>query len=104
MSIVSRLADYLELHEIHYQTIEHSPTLSSIGTAITSQIPPHQIAKAVLLKNHDERNLLAILPAQNKVSLSTINLELDGQYRLVKEQELYRVFGGGGGWILSSTS
>jgi len=36
--------------------------------------------------------LMAVLPAKNKISLSAINDELMGSYKLLKEKEVYRMF------------
>jgi len=92
MSISNRLDSYLTAHNISFQVIEHAHSASSIGSAITAKIPLNQIAKAVILKDHDERKLMAVLPAKNKISLSAINDELMGSYTLLKEKEVYRMF------------
>ena len=63
-----------------------------MGSAIMAKIPPNQIAKAVILKDHEDRKLMAVLPAKNKISLSVINDELMGSYQLLKEKEVYRMF------------
>jgi len=92
MTISTRLDTYLTAHAIPYQMIEHSPSISSIGSAISAQIPLNQIAKAVILKDHEDRNVMAILPAKNKVSLSALNELLHASFSLRKEQEVYAMF------------
>ncbi|PKI17086.1 aminoacyl-tRNA deacylase [Colwellia sp. 12G3] len=92
MNISTRLTRYLIDNKIPYQEVEHSHSNSSIGTAITSNISLKEIAKAVLLKNHEDRKLMAILPADHKISLSALNDSLYGQYQLMKEKEVYQVF------------
>ena len=92
MTISTRLNTYLEEHQIAYQAIPHFHSHSSIGTAVTSNIPLSQIAKAVLLKDHEGRNIMAVLPANNKISLSALNEELRASYQLVKENEVYNLF------------
>jgi len=92
MNISTRLTRYLIDKNIPYQEVEHFHSNSSIGTAITSNISLREIAKVVLLKNHEDRKLMAILPADHKISLSALNDSLHGQYRLMKEQDVYQVF------------
>ena len=92
MTISSRLDSYLTAQNISFQVIEHEHSASSIGSAIMAKIPLNQIAKAVILKDHEDRKLMAVLPAKNKISLSTINDELMGSYKLLKEKEVYRMF------------
>jgi len=92
MTISTRLDSYLTTHNIPYQVIEHDHSASSVGSAIMASIPLNQIAKAVILKDHEDRKLMAVLPAKNKISLSAINDSLMGSYKLLKEQEVYQMF------------
>ncbi|MFQ3264611.1 MAG: Ala-tRNA(Pro) deacylase [Colwellia sp.] len=92
MNASTRLTRYLIEKKIAYQAIEHFHSNSSIGTAITANIPLKQIAKAVLLKNHEDKKLMAILPATDKISLAVINDNLHGSFELMKEHELYQLF------------
>ncbi|NMP32702.1 YbaK/EbsC family protein [Thalassotalea sp. M1531] len=92
MSISTRLLSYLDNRKIQYQTIKHHHSNSSIGSAINANIPLHQLAKAVILQNHEDRKVMAILPASRKVSISTLNEQLMGSYRLLKEHEVYQLF------------
>jgi len=92
MAISTQLDSYLTEHCIPYQVIEHEHSESSIGSAIMAKIPLNQIAKAVILKDHEDRKLMAVLPAKNKISISAINDELMGTYKLLKEQEVYQMF------------
>jgi len=92
MTISTRLDSYLTAHKIPYQIVEHDHSASSVGTAITASIPLNQIAKAVILKDHEDRKLMAVLPAKNKISISAVNENLMGSYKLLKEQEVYQIF------------
>ncbi|NQY48892.1 MAG: YbaK/EbsC family protein [Colwellia sp.] len=92
MNTSTRLTRYLTEKSIPYHVVEHFHSNSSVGTAITANISLKQIAKAVLLKNHEDKKLLAILPAADKISLSVLNENLHGSYQLMKEQEVYQVF------------
>lgn len=92
MSISTRLNTYLCEHEISYQELPHHHSHSSIGSAFAAEVPINQVVKAVVLKNHEGRNIMAILPANHKVIFSTINDELHGSYQLAKEREVYQLF------------
>lgn len=92
MTISNRLNSYLTAQNISFQAIEHDHSTSSFDSAITAKIPLNLIAKAVILKSHEDRKLMAVLPAKNKISLSAINDELFGSYKLLKEKEVYRMF------------
>ncbi|REL24393.1 aminoacyl-tRNA deacylase [Thalassotalea euphylliae] len=92
MTISTKLMDYMADQRIDYQTIKHSHSNSSLGSAMSAQIPLQNLAKAVLLKNHEDRIVMAVLPANRKISISAINDQLMGSYRLLKEQEVYQLF------------
>jgi len=92
MSISTRLDSYLTEQKIQYQLVEHDHSESSIGSAILAKIPLEKIAKAVILKDHEDRKLMAVLPAKNKISISAINENLLGNYSLLKEQDVYSMF------------
>ena len=93
MTISTRLDMYLQENHVPYEVISHIHSNSSIGTAINAQVPLHQIAKAVILEDHEGKNLMAVLPANYKISLSKLNDELMASYHLVKEQDVYSMFG-----------
>lgn len=92
MTIATKLDTYLNSHEISYEMLSHHHSNSSMGTAITSNVPLKKIAKAVILIDHQGRNLMAVLPANNKVSLIALNEALHGDYHLAKEQDVYTMF------------
>lgn len=92
MTISTTLESYLQDHDIPFQSVVHPHSSSSISTAISANIPLQQIAKAVVLKDHEGRNLLAVLPANYKISLSALNDEMLATYRLAREQEVYTMF------------
>lgn len=92
MTISTRLDTYLTDNAIPYQVVNHPHSNSSNGSAINAQIPLNLIAKAVILKDHEDRKVMAVLPAKNKISLSALNDELLGSYHLLKEREIYDMF------------
>lgn len=87
-----RVREYLDKHHIDYGLVTHPHSHSSIGSAISAEVPIHQIAKAVILEDHEGRQLMAILPADYKVSLSILNEELKRDFKLIKENRVYSMF------------
>lgn len=92
MAISNQLDSYLIEHCIPYQVIEHEHSISSISSANMAKVPLNQLAKAVILKDHEDRKLMAVLPAKNKISISAINENLRGTYKLLKEHEINTMF------------
>ncbi|KGJ99038.1 aminoacyl-tRNA deacylase [Thalassotalea sp. ND16A] len=92
MSIANRLGFYLSEHQIPFQVIPHFHSDNSVSTAVTANVPLNQIAKGVMLSDHEGRKLMAVLPANNKVTMSRVNEELLGSYHLIKENQVYELF------------
>ena len=92
MTTQNRVMHYLDEEHIRYGVVPHPHSKSSIGTAISAEIPMHQIAKAVILKDHEGKHLMAIVPADYKVSLSLLSDELNRSLKLAKEAEVYQMF------------
>lgn len=87
-----RVFAYLDSKHVPYHLVNHPHSNSSVGSAISARVPMHQIAKAVILEDQQGNKLMAIIPADYKVSLSMLNEGLDGHYRLVKENAVYKLF------------
>ena len=92
MSVSHRLTDYFRDHSICYEVMMHEHTQSSLGTAVSARIPMRKLAKAVLLQDHDNRHLMAVVPAANRVYLPLLGERMRRELRLMKEQELYMLF------------
>ncbi|TXL66930.1 aminoacyl-tRNA deacylase [Zeimonas arvi] len=80
MSIPSRLSRYLDRRGAHYQVSTHDYSRSSAETARTAHIPPHQLAKSVVLED-DRGWVVAVVPADSRVMIGRI-AELLGRERL----------------------
>jgi len=92
MTIARRVEHYLYENRIRYETLAHLKSSSSLGSAISSNIPLRSLVKAVVLIDHEGRKLMAILPANGKINILTLNHELYGEYRLANENELANIF------------
>jgi len=92
MTISHRLNQYLSDQNVDYQVLPHFHSESSLGTAITANVELKHLAKAVILEDHQGRNIMAVLPASNKVNLVALNEALNANYHLAKEQDVYDMF------------
>lgn len=92
MSANQRLTAYLDDHHIRYDIKPHSHSYSSIGTAITAEISPRKLAKAVVLEDHEGRHMMAVIPTDNKVSVRKLGQALNREFHLVSENTVYHLF------------
>jgi len=92
MSISTRLNEYLNKHGVDYQTLTHPHTQSSVDSAISADIPQHQLAKAVVLEDHQGKKMIAILPTDYKISLQQLNSRFQSKFHLVDEEDVYQLF------------
>lgn len=92
MSISTRVANFLDEQGIEYDTLNHPHTSTTADAALAAHILPKSIAKAVVLEDHDNRHLMAILPADHKLSLHKLNNKMDTELHLVDENRVYQMF------------
>ncbi len=92
MAMSSKLNNYLAQKEIPFTTLEHEPSHSSLGTALASGIPVVQLAKAVLLEDHQGHHLMAVLPSNSKVNLKRLNDAFQAQFHLAPESKVHQLF------------
>ncbi|MFT5788939.1 MAG: Ala-tRNA(Pro) deacylase [Shewanella sp.] len=92
MTISSRLNQYLDDNDVKYDLLPHPRSASSISSAVAAHISPTQLAKAVILEDHESRKVMAVLPANHRVSLRSLGDKLNRELHLIKEQEIYQMF------------
>lgn len=92
MSVNARVAAYLDDQHIPYKVIPHEHSFSSFSSAMTAEIELSKMAKAVLLQDHEGRYMMAVLPANNKVSLHKLNDQFNRSFHLAKEDQVYHLF------------
>ncbi|MCV2884841.1 YbaK/EbsC family protein [Aestuariibacter sp. AA17] len=92
MSGLERTTHYLDSQHIRYGLVSHPHSKSSVGSAISAEIPMHQLAKAILLEDHEGKHLMAIIPADYKLNLHSLNDTLNRSLKLVKEAKVYQLF------------
>jgi Ala-tRNA(Pro) deacylase len=71
MSMPSRLSNYLQRSGIHYDVMSHFHSHSSAETARAAHVPPHQLAKSVVLED-DDGCVMAVVAADARVNVGTI--------------------------------
>ena len=91
MAIARTLKTYLEERGVEYDTVEHSHTETAVDSARSAHVPPHQMAKAVVLED-DTGYIVGVLPSNNRLNLGWVSEELDRDLRLASEEELESLF------------
>jgi Ala-tRNA(Pro) deacylase len=92
MAIAKTLINYLEDRGIDYQLVEHAHTPTAVASAHASNLPAHQIAKAVVLCD-DKGYVISVLPANHSLEIGWVNEELDRKLDLACEDEFKKLFG-----------
>lgn len=92
MTMPARVSDYLKAQQIPYSLVPHEASNSSMSTSFLAHIPLKNIAKAVILEDHEGHNLMAVLPADRKVDLMKLGEQLNRSFQLVKEEQVYKMF------------
>jgi len=91
MSIAKTLIDYLDSRNIDYYTVDHRHSQTARGSAKYAHLPPHQIAKAVVLRDNDQF-IVTVIPANRTLELDWVNEVLERNFRLATERELQELF------------
>lgn len=92
MSIPSRLSSYLDERGARYDVCAHEHSRSSAETARTAQVPPHQLAKSVIVED-DSGCLMAVVPADRNVMLGALSRLLERRHlRLADETRIAALF------------
>lgn len=94
MAIPSRLTRYLQQRDARYESEAHRPSRCSAETAHRAGVAAHQLAKPVILEDETGHMLMAVLPADAEVELSTLAGLLGRRsLRLCEESQVMRLFG-----------
>jgi Ala-tRNA(Pro) deacylase len=91
MAIAQTLINYLQEKGIKYDLVEHAHTATSMATARAANLPPHQIAKAVVLCD-DDGYVLSVLPANHSLEIEWVNETLGRRLQLACEDEFRNLF------------
>lgn len=92
MATALTLERYLTQNGVPYDVVPHAPTSSSMWTAQECHVPAECLAKAVVLKEEDDRYLLAVLPASHHLEVRDLEAQLDRHVELASEDEIEHLF------------
>jgi Ala-tRNA(Pro) deacylase len=91
MAIAQTLMAYLQEQGIRYDLMEHRHTETAVESAHAANVPPHQVAKAVVLCD-DAGFVLGVLPANHSLEIDWVNEELGRQLEMACEKEFTELF------------
>jgi Ala-tRNA(Pro) deacylase len=92
MSIPLRLSSYLEQRGVHYEVCAHRHSRTSVQTARTANVAPHDLAKSVIVED-DAGCVMAVVPADHKVKLGELSRILGRRHmRFADEQRTVELF------------
>ena len=91
MGIALTLRDYLDDKHVDYDVMVHKRTQCAQDTARASHVPAERMAKAVVL-TREGGFLLAVVPANAKVELDTIEKMLHCHVEMASEEEISGLF------------
>lgn len=92
MSIPSRLSSYLDQRGARYEICAHEFSRSSAQTARSAHVPPHQLAKPVIVED-DAGCVMVVLPADRNVRLGPLSRMLDRKHlRLTDKSRVEALF------------
>ena len=91
MAIATTLMGYLEEKGIDYRLVEHAHTETARDSAVAAGLPPHQVAKAIVLCDEDGY-VLSVVPANHSLELGWVNQELGRSLELASEKEFRNLF------------
>jgi Ala-tRNA(Pro) deacylase len=85
MSIPSRLSNYLDQRGARYEVCAHEPSNRSAQTARTAHVPPHQLAKPVIVQD-DAGCVMVVLAADRDVKFGALSRMLDRKHLLLADK------------------
>jgi Ala-tRNA(Pro) deacylase len=84
-----KLKDYLDQHDIQYDTISHSPAYTAQRIAELTRIPGRELAKTVIVKI-DDKFAMAVLPASRRVNLRHMQEAIGADEVTISSEEEFK--------------
>ncbi len=89
---VQKLKEFLDINNVKYVTISHSPAFTAQEIASTAHIPGKELAKTVMVKI-DGKMAMAVLPAYYKIDFDRLNEAAGAEtVELASEEEFKGLF------------
>ena len=91
MTVSANVHDHLNRKGVMYDVLNHPHSRCSLESARLARVPPDEVAKGVL--THDGENyLLCVIPSNRRLSISSLNDYMNGNFTLVSEHRLGEFF------------
>lgn len=91
---LKKLIEYLEQETIHYTRIIHSAAYTAQVIAHRAHISGNVLAKTIVLKDPDQKFLMAVIPANYQVDMEKISTLYGKNVQLSSEEEFENLFPG----------
>jgi Ala-tRNA(Pro) deacylase len=90
---LASVQELLDEAGVEYEVVEHDETFTAVDEARVAGAEPHEAAKTVALRDHDEW-LLAVIPANRRLDLDRTRevLRASAHLRLATEDEMREEF------------
>ncbi|WP_341503912.1 YbaK/EbsC family protein [Gallaecimonas sp. GXIMD4217] len=92
MGMSTSLRRYLESRNLRFETVNHPYSEGAMQTAIAGHVPMDQMAKAVVVEDHEGRHMMAVLPAGRRLDLHQLSDWMHRDFHLVPEWKLESMF------------
>ncbi len=76
MAIANTVQNFLDRQHVNYQLVQHPYMETAKECAEAAHIPPHRMAKAVVLKD-DDGFVMAVVPSDRDVDVDAVNLRMN---------------------------
>lgn len=86
MYIAETVSAYLSENEVDFEVVPHRHSWTSVASALQSHVAPEHVAKAVLLRDHDDF-LLAVLPASHRIDGEALASEVGDWFVGMADEE-----------------
>lgn len=87
MTMATRLQSYLSDQHSRYDMLQHDPSMTAREAARRAGVPPHLMAKSVILDDFQGHWLMAVVPATRQVNLNKVRKLTKRHWRLSRENE-----------------
>ncbi|MGD1155516.1 MAG: YbaK/EbsC family protein [Terriglobia bacterium] len=92
MAIPQRIRDYLDSHNVSYETLHHSQAFTGQEVAHSLHVSGKKCVKAVAVRG-DSKPVLAVIPASHRLDFQELRVSLEvSRLEMLPESELVGLF------------
>ena len=93
MKCKEKLADFFRANGVSYQLMSHATAYTAQEVAAAQHVSGKQVAKVVIARADEERNVMLVLPASSHIDFERLRGHLGVKaLRLAKEEEFSGIF------------